>query len=376
VSDRNDRHPLEEELLELLLDADPAREERLEALRRDPRTAESAAELEGFLGRCREICAADERRYPPARARALAQGVIDRTTREDLGWRGDLRLLRGFLAERLRSSMVVRVAAASLLVHVVAVPVIAWMALLPDEEPQPGLDRVSIEKPLPDWPEAPEEPRIETVELPPEDFEEDLLAERWEIANALRRGRYVLTHGGIPPLAQGAEPHADDPWAARLLHLRSRTESPLPAPEEVPAVARLAALEEGDAPEPGLSDGELLEALLWLELALDRAALGRSPGAELGAIARALCRAEVLGAVSERGEALRLLLRLGLERARQYGALGRECPGFEALPAIDRSARPVDEAWQAALGAALNDLGLAGYPACRGWLDWIPAGPR
>jgi hypothetical protein len=56
----------------------------------------------------------------------LNEAILDRTTREDVSWRGDLRLVGGFLRTRLHSSVVLRVVAASLLIHIAALPVLAY----------------------------------------------------------------------------------------------------------------------------------------------------------------------------------------------------------------------------------------------------------
>ena len=60
------------------------------------------------------------------RARRVAQKVLARTTREDLGRRGEAGLLLDFVAERMRQSALLRIAAALLLVQLTVVPLVAW----------------------------------------------------------------------------------------------------------------------------------------------------------------------------------------------------------------------------------------------------------
>ncbi len=69
-------------------------------------------------------------------ARAVAQRVLERTTREDPSLLGDARLVLRFCRQRLSSSMVLRLAAASLLLHLAAAPVLAYYALRRAEPPQ------------------------------------------------------------------------------------------------------------------------------------------------------------------------------------------------------------------------------------------------
>jgi len=60
------------------------------------------------------------------RGRVLVERILAATTREDLGRRGDLRLAAGFLRARLRESLGLRLAAASLAAHVLILSAAAW----------------------------------------------------------------------------------------------------------------------------------------------------------------------------------------------------------------------------------------------------------
>lgn len=103
------------------------------------------AELEG-LHVLRDLCVRALREEPTAeaqlQARRVAQRVLKRTTREDLGRRGDLGVILEFIGDRLRDSVVLRVAVAALVVQVTIVPIVAWHLLT---EPTRGGVRFSLE---------------------------------------------------------------------------------------------------------------------------------------------------------------------------------------------------------------------------------------
>jgi hypothetical protein len=121
----------DETLLQWLLDA----ELRSGVPRSDVESArpQELAELETFIADCRSALLVEDPRLAED-ARRVAESVLSRTVREDLGWRGDLRLVRGFMANRMRSSLLLRFAAASLLVHLIALPVIAAYRIWKAEE--------------------------------------------------------------------------------------------------------------------------------------------------------------------------------------------------------------------------------------------------
>ena len=114
---------------ELILDAlfgdhaDEGAADRREALDADGQA--ELQELEAVLAQARvEARAAPD--WSPIREGALVGRVLSQTTREDLSWRGDLRLVAGFIRERLAASPILKVVAASLLVHLIALPVVGW----------------------------------------------------------------------------------------------------------------------------------------------------------------------------------------------------------------------------------------------------------
>ena len=158
----------DERLLEWILNPDgrdPAEDARLAA---DPDALRRHDELTGFLATCRSSLDTS-----PLTSPDLVPEVLARTTREDLSWRGDLRLLGGYLRERLSASHALRVAAASLLVHLAVLPVLAYFVLfvprqgfdLKFEQPlqSPFEEAVEPELPMP-VPEIGEEPRVREVD--------------------------------------------------------------------------------------------------------------------------------------------------------------------------------------------------------------------
>jgi hypothetical protein len=175
----------DERLLEWLLN--PAtRDERTRAvLDADDAARQRLERLSQFVDHCRDTAedlpegtssaqtSADEDLTP------LTARVLDCTTREDLTWRGDLSLYGRYLHRRLAESAWLRLAAASLLLHLLALPAVAVYLLVvepkaaefgyvpwdeyypagfPEEAergPTPALDALGDEPEVPE-PEVPE----------------------------------------------------------------------------------------------------------------------------------------------------------------------------------------------------------------------------
>jgi hypothetical protein len=158
-------HLREADLLAVLLAARPERD-TLAVLRACPVCGPELAELERDLHHMRATLA---EAAPPV-SDDFAERVLDSTSREDLGLAGDVRLILGFVGARLRSSRALRLAAASLLLHLLALPVLAFFVLreaeprwpfnLTTEEPpelffQPSLEpEPELVVPEPEAPEA------------------------------------------------------------------------------------------------------------------------------------------------------------------------------------------------------------------------------
>ena len=326
----------DERLLELLMAADEASRTELDALRRDPEVAARLASLESLLDRSRRAARAWPR--PDAeRERALVDGILDRTTR-DVSWRGDLRLVVGFVRERVAESALIKVVAASLVLHLLAG---TGLALLRIGQPQRPPVVLTIELPEPIRPEPVEEP----AELDPASVESRALARTaWDASFLLARARYQLLHRPGPlPSAQVPGPQA--PLEIRLLDARSRYlhgqgwQDWLDAPETV----------EG-------AQGAALGILG--ELVLDRFARDgeRAPG-----LHRVLLR--VADSARDEGPARDLLVAVA-GRALGYGVLEVGHEGLELEPRLD----PVDADWASRLERALGPE-LASEPAVQGWVS-------
>lgn len=88
--------------------------------------SEDLSELRQLKDLCALALQAEVPREAELQARRVAQRVLARTTREDLGRRGDLGVLLEFFGDRLRDSMLLRFAVAALLVQLTVVPLVAW----------------------------------------------------------------------------------------------------------------------------------------------------------------------------------------------------------------------------------------------------------
>ena len=70
----------------------------------------------------------------------LASRVLAATTREDISWRVDLRLVGGFVVAHLRSSRMLRIAALVLAMHFAGLSVLAYHLLSQPAEPYINVD--------------------------------------------------------------------------------------------------------------------------------------------------------------------------------------------------------------------------------------------
>lgn len=301
-----------------------------------------ARELGAFLARCRTAIEV-ESKSAHAREDALVESILASTTREDLGWRGDLRIVRGFLGERMRSSGVLRFAAASVVAHLIALPAVAWYVWKAgDDKPSGPLIQIA----------APEEPLVVDAapeELPelaplPELEELDVAARRFADATAqnnVRRDRYELARVGHTAM-EWLETGSGDARVGDLLEMRRARLS------GDPQAAGLLLRSRGRI-EPDPHD---LTLALWLELWLDDFALRDGVGAERArdeiALAVDEARARLVTAESPLDEsaAAQRLLRAAFERACAYG-FGNEPPKPRLEP-------PVDDEWRSDLEAAIG----------------------
>ena len=342
------RHLEEADLLRLALEGRAASRSELAAC---PTCAARLGELDRLLETCR--AAARERDAQPARARHLAERVLAATTRADPTWRGDVRLLGGFLGGRLRSSRVLRFAAASLVAHLVALPVFAWLAFReppPERHFQTGIEH--REPRLPDGPMEPERtPRFVDPEPDPRLIEADLRtdAERRSDAAVVRRAQRTWLRASPPPPG-GPEAPADP--LARLLWARARIlrgQSPPPAETT-----------------PGRGAGAL-ELSIAAEALLDHRVLSGERTAELDVVLARLAHAD---SAADRPE--RVLRALALARASSAGVL--RAPDERAvqslLASLDLPTHPAPEAWARELQEAVRGRGRASEAAGAAWSGW------
>ena len=156
-------------------------EELLSSTSLPPDASDADRELHVFLHACREAEQADRN----VNTAQLIERTLNSSTRQDLSWRGDVMDTARFFRDRLRASAVLRLAAASLLLHVAALPVVALYVLT--EEPE--VPRFSVEvgaRPAP-FEEADErEPEAEL------EIEEPRLVDELLAQNSLRWSRYQL----------------------------------------------------------------------------------------------------------------------------------------------------------------------------------------
>lgn len=319
-----------------------------EAFLADPQHLAEIAALRGFLGGLREelqaglpsgAAARDGGTAPVERdaaaARRIARRVLARTTRLDRGWRGDLRLVLDFTADRLRDSALLRAAAALLLVQVTVVPLVAWHLW---RAPEPHGFQVRIERRAPAAPADAAEAHepievLDDASLPALASEEHAPALR--ALGAAVRAAHAAAGAGRPEV--GAE---------RLLRER--------------AEALAGTLPEGYVPAAPTTP---LERLLALDLALDRRLLvghARELGALLDATAAELAVAapgSYAAAVRRRAAALHLVP----SQAEPAAPVGVDARGAEAALTLAADVP--------ALRAALAAEGAAEGPWARAWLQ-------
>ena len=338
------RHFAEPDLLEAALDSG-ARALRAE-IAACAECARRLQQLEGFVARVRGALVDEP-------APALAERVLAATTREDLGWRGDLHVAWRFARSRLRASPLLRAAAAILAIHLAALPVLAWIVLR--APPRDGAINVTIELPRrPVFPMDEREPeRAPSIDEP--EPEPRLLESEFPASGPAEAARAaeVLALQAFEAPRPGAQAPSDA--LARLLWTRAR------------ALHGEASVAELDAELGAVRERES-ECALALELALDRlVSTGRAPQ-QLERTLLALLERDELG-----GLAL-----LALERAERCGVLGEQqarrlrekasaARGFRG-PLRRGEGSPVDRLWLTALAEALGDRPLDADGVLAAWL--------
>jgi len=291
----------------------------------------SAAELgatAAFLDEAQaELESAPASEWSQVREGALVGRILAATTREDLSWRGELRLVGAYVGERLRASVLLRVVAASLILHLAALPVVAlWMAGQPAKAPL----QISVELPAAE-PFAEQAPVATTQP----DATRDFAAAAAD--NARRRARYSLSQVKGPELSA---PLASDSLERKLLHGRS-------------AYLRDRSWEAWWDESNLWSSANEMARVLWVELLLDAYVLEDRFSTELGLY---LIELEASELRQDPSLALSRLRSTTLDRARAYG-LRRAPQGFEA----SRVPGPLNAQWlglarQAGGAHGLSDL--------------------
>jgi hypothetical protein len=347
--------------------------ERAAAFCADARNGAEIAALRGFLGTVRAGLA-DERHAASSRSvRRVTRRVLARTTREERGWRGDLRLVGDFVADRLRASAWLRVAAAALFVQVTVVPILAWHML---REAREGAFQVHIERRAapPEFgadsaelgadPElAIESPALDPTlpVLPISEVVPELTALGERICAEFGRGR-VPQQSAAEVLAAGpgavaqATSAIEQALAQRALVLASGARGPCVAGSPTPGVP-------GERPAAGRAD---VVQLVQLEQALDRRVL-------LGHASELSVRLDALGGALAAGPPGSLVAAVQ-QRAVVLQVVAHELPVAGAAQSV--SALVPGSAYGEALRAALAaESGAADGPWARAWLAAI-AGPR
>lgn len=350
------KHFDEPTLLEAVLDSSA------EALRAEiaacAECARRAAELESFASHLRgTLLDAPETELASRSEQRFAERVLARTTREDLSRRGDFVLMAQFAVERLRASPALRVAAAVIVAHLFALPVLAWIVLRAPA--RQGVFSVSIETPPPAFPaEADSEPEREITAPWPE----------------------------VEPRPVEVEPASrnEEPWRAALRRSDRASwaaSAPQPWTDKQPADAlsallwiRASRLHGREVPEWVFSrvpEGEPSRQAVWCEVLLDEWALtGERPLHLERVVARLSAlppfqRSRLVACTLQRAAAL------GAIAPERIAALAKADP--RASEIAQRSARePLDALWRLSLG----DHGDGGLPERTAALAAWGAGPK
>ncbi len=272
--------------------------------------------------------------------RALAERVLRATTRARPSWRGELRLFSGFVRRRLMESPGLRLIAASLLLHFLALPVLAYLTLLHERPPR---FVIRIEPP----PQGETPAAVADLEDPLAPATADARS-REALVNALARSRFVLqTRGANAPLL---EARPGDSSELRGLVARSRG---------LRGAGREASL-EGSAE---LADASALALALHAQTLLDRFVLERQRCASWSTL---LFLLERRASAADAADPADRLVLAALERARSLG-LADTPAGAAAGSSLDA---PLSEREFVDLAAAAERAGCAGDPRVRAWCEW------
>jgi hypothetical protein len=356
-----------EEIAELLREGgapvDPARLERWIRLLREPTPSSEPGQEHANLASLHP----GEAAWTDVREQELVARILERTTREDLTWRGELRLLRSFLRDRLARSRAWRLLAASVLAHFLAVPALAWFVW--KETRPPRIVHIEFET-TPDSSTVFADPEEEIIALEVPGILNDPLelemgrARGDGVWNARRRDRYALSMDENRPSAPlaGLDEGLIGSASAEIGWLTARSQG----------------LNEGRW-EAGLDDTrrldrvELAALVLHAEVLLDRLVqAGGRPGddASVQAVLGELSLRQPPHSLETKGENQRRqrLRALVLDRARSYGVW----PATKGFDPLSVPPAPNPEVLRLVVEETGRPLFQA-HPVGRAWLDWATA---
>ena len=288
-------------------------------------------ELAAFIVACREAASVERQDD------ALAERALCAARSEDLSWRGDVQLFKGFVRDGLRSSALLRLAAASLLVHIAALPVVAFFVLT--EDPTVPQFRVEVgQRELPYAVNSPSEQQAAPlVEENAADGIATLLVE-----NTLRWSRWQLAKSEDPRVGSQLESPLWLERRAGILWGGQRLGSSVP--EVSTFVAAELALDAFLVSDGTMSSTETAESALLPLVQL--VGSGDKPGTWLAL--SSLARAESYGLLGEAAaEALRV--------ARVSMPMDHRFRGLIEVEGDLRRRLPLDPLWVEALGELVPD---------------------
>jgi len=211
-------------------DHDLTAEEALEELLKADRLPEGADDetraLFEFVKACRQAT------QGPIDTGDLVDRALAISTREDLSLRGDIVVVSKFVRDRLRSSPLLRLAAASLLIHLAALPVVALYVLTEEPTvPEFSVDLGDRAAPYSDMPLAEDAGEIEISDVSAVDallVENTLRWSRWQLDRSRKlslgadapvpawiANRYAVLYGGEAGDGLAGRP----PFASQILEV-------------------------------------------------------------------------------------------------------------------------------------------------------------
>ena len=360
IEGQSDSEKLEQRQFERYIEliVDPASVASESEKRTLAKHANLRAELEGwrkFVEQQRKLVEREIRTEQASpRSRALTDRILQSTTRSRAEWFGDLRLIRDWVLSRCQQSLWVRLAAASLILHLAALPVLAWY-LMRDPIPEPQIffelpsERMFEPAPIDDIAVEAPDARLLLEDEPSGKYPPSA------VSNARRRARYVLQTQGAPAVV-GLQPTTSHD---RLL------------------AARSAGINRGDwssLPDLDSVGSNQLELALLAEAWLDRVVLEKTAPALSRQLRMVL---SLLNPKLADPSAVQRLTRRAASRALELGLADEDLRAgwrtdlwYEAslVNSPERGGRPFTDTWFTQLEQATSSA--ASSPILDAWLDW------